>query len=815
MHAMNRALAAIYVVVGVAAIHAPAAYGQGAVPAGDEIQVNAYATGAQVRPAVAPLADGGFVTSWLSQGSSGSDASGTSIQARRHAADGSPLGGEFQVNAYTTGDQRDPAVATLTDGGFVVVWHEDRAVRGQVFEIDGSPRAGEFVVAASHPDAFFQYGDASVAALAGGGFVVVWGGDAFPEIAVRGRRYAADGTPLGSRFTADFDVVELAVTGLADGDFVVAWNQGFIGYHAIYSQRYSGDSAAGARNLISSSATSTWRGSVALAADPGGGFVATWESGKSATSVPPADIDIKARRFTTMEIEPIFRVNTHTAGRQRLPAVTTGDDGGFVIAWQSEGSIGSDSAGTSVQGQRYAPDGQPLGGEFQLNALTAGDQHQPAVAALDGGGLAAAWDSEASNGPDASGASVQARRFDPPRYALVGLAGKCLDVEDADTADGTPANLFTCHGGDNQSWRLELTELPQRVVGIAGKCLVPGPVLSSGSVRLVIGECGGPGDLWRLAAPGHAAPSTLVHDDTGLCLDVRGESTADGAATILFPCHGDANQQWRPAAEVCTRDALGLCLNGSRFRVDVDWRDPVGNTGSSRAVPVASDDSGLLWFFSADNWEMLIKVLDGCAINDRLWVFAAATTDVEYTLRVTDTVAGGIREYTNPLGTASPAITDTAAFATCPAGSAVEQPILGTVPASSISGVVKSSVDIDAKGLCIPSDVDLCLNDDRFLVEVEWRDPAGNRGSGRVVPVDSRDSGLLWFFSENNWEMLVKVLDGCRVNDRYWVFAAATTDVEYTLRVTDLDSGEVQEYVNPLGTASPAITDTSAFATCP
>jgi hypothetical protein len=62
--------------------------------------------------------------------------------------------------------------------------------------------------------------------------------------------------------------------------------------------------------------------------------------------------------------------------------------------------------------------------------------------------------------------------------------------------------------------------------------------------------------------------------------------------------------------------------------------------------------------------------------------------------------------------------------------------------------------------------------------------------------------------------MLVKVLDGCALNGRYWVFSAATTDVEYTLRITDTETGDVREYWNPLGSAAAALTDTGAFATC-
>jgi hypothetical protein len=79
----------------------------------------------------------------------------------------------------------------------------------------------------------------------------------------------------------------------------------------------------------------------------------------------------------------------------------------------------------------------------------------------------------------------------------------------------------------------------------------------------------------------------------------------------------------------------------------------------------------------------------------------------------------------------------------------------------------------------------------------------------------TNDSGLFWFFSESNLEMLVKVLDGCGVNDRYWVFAAATTDVEYDLTVKDAETGAQKSWHNALGVSSPAITDAGALAVCP
>ena len=107
------------------------------------------------------------------------------------------------------------------------------------------------------------------------------------------------------------------------------------------------------------------------------------------------------------------------------------------------------------------------------------------------------------------------------------------------------------------------------------------------------------------------------------------------------------------------------------------------------------------------------------------------------------------------------------------------------------------------------------LQGERFDVEVEWRDAAGQTGVGKPVPGPSADSTLFTFFGSENWELLVKVLDGCAMNNRFWVFGAAATDVEYTITVTDTQTQEIWTYTNPLGNPSAAINDTDAFNTCP
>ncbi|MDY7092008.1 MAG: Calx-beta domain-containing protein [Acidobacteriota bacterium] len=115
----------------------------------------------------------------------------------------------------------------------------------------------------------------------------------------------------------------------------------------------------------------------------------------------------------------------------------------------------------------------------------------------------------------------------------------------------------------------------------------------------------------------------------------------------------------------CDANATDLCLNEGRFRVRTTWRTPDGESGAGRAIPL-TDDTGYFWFFVASNVEVVVKVLDGCPVNDFYWVFAGGLTNVEVTLTVEDTVTGQVMVYQNPVRTAFQPIQDTRAFATCP-----------------------------------------------------------------------------------------------------------------------------------------------------
>ncbi|HEY0782416.1 MAG TPA: hypothetical protein VGE98_08180, partial [Thermoanaerobaculia bacterium] len=101
---------------------------------------------------------------------------------------------------------------------------------------------------------------------------------------------------------------------------------------------------------------------------------------------------------------------------------------------------------------------------------------------------------------------------------------------------------------------------------------------------------------------------------------------------------------------------------------------------------------------------------------------------------------------------------------------------------------------------------------------VNWRTgPPGTAttGHGTVAPCGTADSGLFWFFDASNWEVLVKSLNACGLNSRYWIFSASTTNVFYRMTVLDVREGVQKIYFNYPGPPAPAVTDTDAFATCP
>jgi beta-glucanase (GH16 family) len=120
---------------------------------------------------------------------------------------------------------------------------------------------------------------------------------------------------------------------------------------------------------------------------------------------------------------------------------------------------------------------------------------------------------------------------------ITGIAGKCVDVRAAGTANGTPVQLYDCNGTAAQQW----TVATNGSIRALGKCLdVAGGATANGTV-VQLWDCNGTGaQAWRVQSNG-----TLVNPPSGRCLDDPGGNTANGTQLVIWDCNAGANQQWK------------------------------------------------------------------------------------------------------------------------------------------------------------------------------------------------------------------------------------------------------------------------------
>ncbi|MCX0246750.1 RICIN domain-containing protein [Streptomyces drozdowiczii] len=116
--------------------------------------------------------------------------------------------------------------------------------------------------------------------------------------------------------------------------------------------------------------------------------------------------------------------------------------------------------------------------------------------------------------------------------------GKCLDVTDGSTADGTPAQMWTCYpGSQNQSWTLN----SDGSLTAKGKCLDLAANGTANGTAVHLWTCYGSvaSQKWRLTSAGD-----LVNTAANKCLDIKDNSNADGARLQIWDCAGTGNQKW-------------------------------------------------------------------------------------------------------------------------------------------------------------------------------------------------------------------------------------------------------------------------------
>jgi hypothetical protein len=123
-----------------------------------------------------------------------------------------------------------------------------------------------------------------------------------------------------------------------------------------------------------------------------------------------------------------------------------------------------------------------------------------------------------------------------PTGAITGYGGKCVDVAGANSADGTPVQLYTCNGTAAQNW----TVGSDGTVRALGKCLDVTAAGTANGTKVQLYTCNGTSAQSWTATAGH----DLVNPHSGRCLDATGPSSEDGTRLQIWDCGGGANQKW-------------------------------------------------------------------------------------------------------------------------------------------------------------------------------------------------------------------------------------------------------------------------------
>lgn len=327
--------------------------GVNAVPSDKEFTVNFPGTLGTKRQLPAIIETGqGLVVAWIEQ------APGATPQLKLRTFDHDTLSGpESQVSTAEVEPLIRPALAPLPDGGFVVVWadkRKDERIRAQRYGVDGMKNGPEFranTVPGLHRVPL-------VACLTNGNIVIAWRARIAGPLLVHFQIFDAKG-PVGTEQTTTLDVTEVAMTALDSGRFVIAHVRsaldGEAGFDTTVAQ-VSVFEANGAFANVRFAATnagrflSSWPTLVPL---PGGRFLLAWTQAN--VDNPAAGTNVVARIFSAQgPMGRAVQVNTLTGGQRfSLSAAATAGPAGETafMAWADDSKAGPDKSGRAIEGR--------------------------------------------------------------------------------------------------------------------------------------------------------------------------------------------------------------------------------------------------------------------------------------------------------------------------------------------------------------------------------------------------------------------------------------------------------------------------------
>jgi hypothetical protein len=319
---------------------------------GSEFQINTFSNYNEYQARVALAGPEAFVVVWTALGL---DGYGNGLAGQLVDAVGTLVGSEFQINTVTMdGGQYFPDVTGIPGGGFVVAWTQlaTGEVLAQRFDSAAGKLGTEVQVSPTSIPFFSSYNfQVRVAARNSADFLVVWADADGDGAGAFGRRFDSTGFPLGSEFqvntvTVGYQVYPSVGSNGSDG-FVVAWANGSGFPDSIFARRYASDGSAIGTEFRVDTAMFGLQANPEVHVASDGQFVVTWRGGYDGFGDGAF-----ARRFNSdaSPLSPAFQVNSFTQGVGNVPAIDGLLNRNFVITWPN--SIGYAS---NIFGQRFIP----------------------------------------------------------------------------------------------------------------------------------------------------------------------------------------------------------------------------------------------------------------------------------------------------------------------------------------------------------------------------------------------------------------------------------------------------------------------------
>lgn len=380
-----------------------------------EFQVNTHTSNDQKNVDITMEPDGRFVVVWSSYGQDGNS---NGIFGQRFDPNCNPIGEEFQVNATSSGNQTEPAVAMDATAGFVVAWHgpgltddDEEDIFIQSFDPNGAPLGSEILIN-QITSGRQLYPDVTMGG--NGSIVVVWESENTPEEgkkAICGRIFDSNGTEWTDEFMLSgiSAICRYPVVGAdANRSFAVAWLDDR-SHNTIMARLFDANGLAKTDTFEVSTipVSSVTRPSIAMNAE--GYFVVAWDGDPDLAGLD----DIHARLFDPngVPMGEQFLVNTTIDGPQRYPQVAMNNLCDFMIVWETP--IDPNVNERDIFAQCFNSLCEPIGNEFFINSHFQGDQRYPSVAISEVGKFVTVWQ---SNNQDGS------------RYGIFGEVGQITDM---------------------------------------------------------------------------------------------------------------------------------------------------------------------------------------------------------------------------------------------------------------------------------------------------------------------------------------------------------------------------------------------------